>query len=500
MELSYDTPIEKIQTIVHNLRYSFKQEKTKNLQWRKQQLKQLKKCLQENEQEFLDAIQKDLAMNLMVAKFEILFQLTEIDFALKNLDSWIEPEKKSIPLLTAPGTCKIYKEPKGLVLIIGAWNYPISLIAKPLIGAIAAGNTIIIKPSEVSEYTSRVVSKLFSKYLDQTCIQVITGGVEQTTELLKQKFDHIFYTGNGNVGKIIMKAAAEYLTPVTLELGGKSPCYVDSQLNLKNAIPRICFGKFNNVGQTCIAPDYILVHKNIEEQFKEELVKCIKKFYGDNPKNSKDLGRIVNKRHIERLAKLLEDQEIFYGGEIDKEERYIQPTIVQNVNLQSKIMQEEIFGPILPIISVDNVDDAIDFIKERPKPLTIYVFTSNNEVAEKFLKSTSSGSCVINECLNQFFCKDLPFGGVGESGIGSYNGKKTFDEFSHHKSVLSRPLFGDISFRFPPFSEAIIKKIQSFAYYNIPAFHFCKKHLFSIFVILAVSITYYYTKFNSNIF
>jgi len=348
--------------------------------------------------------------------------------------------------------------------VIGPWNYPITLLVHPLIGAIAAGNACVLKPSEIAPETSKAFAKLIPKYLDTSAIAVVEGGVPETTQLLKQKFDLIFYTGNGTVGKIIMKAASEYLTPVVLELGGKSPCIVESDANLEVTAKRILWGKFLNCGQTCIAPDYVLVNKEVETKFIDTLTKNLKAFYGDNPQKSPDYSRMINERHCARVAKLIEDGkskgQIIAGGIVDVKEKYIAPTILKNVSKDNPLMDDEIFGPVLPILSVNNMDEAINYINSRPKPLALYLFTPNKDKQSQVIQRTTSGGVCINDCLMHNANTELPFGGVGESGIGAYHGKWSFDCFSHHRGVLSRGYAMDNAIRYPPYSDAKLNKLK----------------------------------------
>jgi acyl-CoA reductase-like NAD-dependent aldehyde dehydrogenase len=344
--------------------------------------------------------------------------------------------------------------------MISPWNYPLSLIIRPLIGAIAGGNAVIIKPSEVSANMSQAISNIFPKYLDSDAISVVCGGVDETQCLLKEKFDKICYTGSTTVGREIMKAAAAHLTPVLLELGGKSPVIVDKSINLVKAVPRIIWGKFLNSGQTCIAPDYAMVHKDVYIPFLKECVKVIEKFYGEDQQDSKDLGRIINKRHVNRLKQLLKDSQIYYGGKIIESERYISPTIVTNPYLDSPLMNEEIFGPIFPILMINDIEEAISHVNDRPKPLALYIFTDNNSVSDNIIRRTSSGGVCVNETVLHNICNQLPFGGVGDSGIGGYNGKFSFEEFTHRKSVLSRKFFmSDPPLRYPPYTADKLKSL-----------------------------------------
>jgi len=488
MTTSFYTPIHQIKEIVSSVRKGFKEGITKPLRWRKSQLRQLELCLKENEAEWKAALHNDLRANLLLLDAEFVNTFVDVQEAIRSLDHWAKPERKQIPLLNIGGSAYVYKEPLGVVLIISPWNYPLSLITRPLIGAIAAGNCVIIKPSEVSTHVAETVAKLFPRYLDPNCIRVVSGAVEETTELLKFKFDHILYTGNGTVGKIVMRAATEYLTPVTLELGGKSPCIVDRDVNMKVAVGRICFGKFMNCGQTCIAPDYIMVHEEVEDEFLRQVKECIEKFYGENALQSKDYGKIISPRHAKRLENLLIDQKIYYGGNVQAEECYVSPTIVTRPDWDSPLMTEEIFGPILPVLPYSDINDVICKINDRPKPLALYVFSNNSKFADKVMTSISFGGGCVNETLLHNICPSLPFGGVGESGIGAYNGRQSFETFTHRKGILKKPLMKDPSIRFPPCTPIGTKIISSLAYYKLPLLPFSIKRF--LITVLVVSVLY----------
>jgi len=462
------TPIDQIAPIVNNVRKSFQQGISKDISFRKKQLEQLSKCVTENEARWKEALFKDLNMVKIFQENEISVTKTECRDAIENLDEWTKPEKKSVPLLQFPGSAAVYREPYGVVLIVAPFNYPLSLITRPLVGAIAAGNCCIIKPSEVSVHTQNLVVELFPKYLDPRCFQVITGGIAESTELLKQRYDYILYTGNGTVGKIVMKAAAEYLTPVSLELGGKSPLIITDDVNIKSAIKRISFGKWLNVGQTCIAPDYIMVPKSKQADLVEELRKTIKDFFGEDPKISPDYGRIINERHTKRIGELLSGGKVVIGGEVDVANRYVAPTVLTDVDVKSPLMTEEIFGPVLPIINYNTVDEAIEFINDRPKPLALYVFSNDKKKQEQILTSTSFGGCTVNDTLMHNACSELPFGGVGPSGMGSYNGKYGFELFTHQKAILKKSLASDPGFRFPPYTDSSMKTLKRIQSIRLP--------------------------------
>lgn len=434
------------------LKSCFTQGKTKPLHYREKQLNGLKTFLQNHEADIEKALYLDMGRPALEAyTADIAITAAEISYIQKNLRHWIKPKKVWTTLAAFPGKSRIYSEAYGVVLIIAPWNYPLQLSLSPLAGAIAAGNCAIIKPSEYAPETSALLARQLPKYIDEECFQIIEGGITETTALLQESFDYIFYTGNPSVGRIVMQAAAKHLTPITLELGGKSPCIVDSETNIDLASKRILFGKFFNAGQTCIAPDYVLVHKKVEEKLLASMKKTLIQFYGENPKLSKDFGRIINEKHCHRLKNLLNaNGEIYHGGEIDITQKYISPTLLRNLPETSSILSEEIFGPILPVISIENIDDAIKYVNKRPKPLALYLFSNNKKIQDKIIASTSSGGVCINHTTLHYLVNGLPFGGVGTSGMGSYHGKTSFETFSHKKSVLFKPNGFDIPIIYPP--------------------------------------------------
>ncbi len=440
---------------VARLRASFNTNITRPLAFRQQQLAAIAHMLKDHETAMSKALHQDMGRpSLEAYTGDIAVTSAEIAYMQKKLKRWSKPTNVWTSLAAQPGKSRIYHEPYGVVLIIAPWNYPLQLSIGPLIGAIAAGNCAILKPSELAPATSELLYKLLPQYIEPECYQVIQGGIEETTALLEEQFDYIFYTGNPTVGKIIMQAAAKFLTPVTLELGGKSPCIVDKNTDIDLAARRILFGKFFNAGQTCIAPDYILAHEDIEEKLLQAMKKNLIAFYGNNPKNSKDFGRIINHKHHQRLMKLMQSGgEIVTGGDADAEERYISPTILHHVPPDAAIMQEEIFGPLLPVITIKNINEAIQFINKRAKPLALYLFSNDKKIQQQVLESTSSGGVCINHTSLHYVVNDLPFGGVGMSGMGSYHGKASFDTFSHHKSVLIKPMRFDIPIIYPPHDE-----------------------------------------------
>ncbi|HIK36742.1 MAG: aldehyde dehydrogenase [Geminocystis sp.] len=445
-----------ISSLVAGQRGYFAKGETKDIDFRLKQLSKLKEAIASRQDKILQALKADLGKPTLEACFELAV-LRDISYAQKNLRKWVKPQRVNTGIELFPSEGRICPEPLGVVLIIGPWNYPFSLMISPLIGAMAAGNCVILKPSEYAPNTSKVLTELITDTFPPEYIAIKEGGVEVAQELLKCKFDHIFFTGGCRVGKIVMEAAAKQLTPVTLELGGKSPCIVDNEIQLLETAKRITWGKFINAGQTCIAPDYILAHKDIKSQLIEAIKQCIRDFYGENPALSPDYARIVNYRQWERLVALLADGKIITGGQYHREDRYIAPTILDEVSPHSPIMQEEIFGPILPILPYDNLEEAIEFVNSRPKPLALYFFSKNKQKQEKILRETSSGGVCINETIMHVGVTELPFGGVGDSGIGKYHGKATFDTFSHYKSVLIRPFWGDLNWRYPPYSQKALQ-------------------------------------------
>ena len=440
---------------VGDLRRTFARGTTKPYAWRVRQLRALRRMLVEEGPAFEDALAADLAKNATETQMtELGPVLGEIDFTLRHLRSWLRPTRVAVPVVFAPAFGKVILEPLGVVLVIGPWNYPAHLVLAPLAAALAAGNAVIVKPSELAPATSALLATLIPQYLDRSAVRVVEGGVEETTELLREQFDHIFYTGNGQVGRIVARAAAEHLTPTTLELGGKSPVFVDDDADLAVAARRIVYSKLINAGQTCVAPDYVLTTKGTAAALLPHLKSAIAEFYGPHPENSADFGRIVNARHFDRLTAMIADRNVALGGQNDAETRFIAPTVIDGVLADDPLMAEEIFGPLLPIVHVSGVSAAIDFIVERDKPLALYVFTGRKSVERRFLRETSSGAVGINVPAAHLLVPRLPFGGVGASGTGRYHGKHSIDTFSHSKAVLSKALNPDtLRLIYPPFTE-----------------------------------------------
>lgn len=449
-----------IQDLIQKQRQFFATGKTKDLQFRIEQLKRLKQAILDRQEAIVAAVNADLNRSEFEAYFEIA-SISEINYALKHLKSWAKPKKVPTPIDQFPASAKIYPEPLGVVLIIGPWNYPFQLMISPLVGAIAAGNCAVLKPSELAANTSRVVTELVEQTFDPAYITAVEGGVETSQQLLAEKFDHIFFTGGTKIGRIIMQAAAKNLTPVTLELGGKSPCIVDATVDIDRAAKRITWGKFINAGQTCIAPDYLLVDRRIKSDLLDSIKKYVGEFYGDDPSQSPDYARLISQTHFDRVASFIKDGKAIVGGQIKPEERYIAPTILDEVKWDAPVMQDEIFGPILPVLEYTDLNEAIDQINQRPKPLALYLFSKDKQTQQKVLEKTSSGGVCLNDTVMQIGVTELPFGGVGESGIGSYHGKASFDTFSHYKSVLKKGWWLDLDWRYAPYTGKLdlIKRV-----------------------------------------
>ena len=443
------------------LRQTFDSGKTRPIEWRLAQLGEIERMMRDHEADFAEALRLDLGKCRFEAVLtEMSFVAEEAKYAAKHLKTWMKPQRVRTPLMAQPGRSYIQPEPKGIVLIIAPWNYPMSMVMAPLVGAAAAGNCAVMKPSEITRHTSAVLASLLPRYLDKDAFAVVEGGIPETTALLEQPFDHILYTGNERVARVVMAAAARHLTPVTLELGGKSPCLIDKSADIGVAASRIAWGKFINAGQTCVAPDHVLVHRAVTAQFLEAITARIRDFYGDDPAQSPDFCRIASERHTERFVKLLEGQKIHVGGRVDVAGRFVEPTIVLDPAPDSALMQEEIFGPVLPVITVDEMHEAVKFVADRPKPLALYLFTKSKVLEEVVLQRLSAGSVCINDAVIFMVSPELPFGGVGNSGMGRYSGWYGFETFSHMKPVMKRSFRLDAPLRYPPYTEKKAKLIK----------------------------------------
>jgi aldehyde dehydrogenase (NAD+) len=434
---------------------------TRNIASRLEALERLTKAIVLAEPQIIEALHRDLGKPPFESyASEIAATLNELKLLKKNLYRWTKPRRVSTSILNFPASGKIIPEPYGVVLVISAWNYPFQLLMVPLAGAIAAGNCVIAKPSELAPATAEVISTIIANVFPQQYATVLNGNKDLSRKLLSEKFDYIFYTGGEEVGRIVMQAAAAHLTPVTLELGGKSPCIVEADASIELTAKRIVWGKFLNAGQTCIAPDFLLVHSSIVGKLLKSIRYYIWKFYGNNPETSPDYGRIINHHHFSRLVSLINPKLVFCGGRVNPATRYIEPTVILNPPHNDPAMEEEIFGPLLPVIEYDDFNQVLDIINSRNKPLALYYFSRSCSNLDSLLGSTSSGSVCINDTVLQVTNASMPFGGVGASGMGSYHGKYSFDTFTHLKPVMKKSLWFDIPLRYPPFSQSKLNLLR----------------------------------------
>ncbi|HET8858515.1 aldehyde dehydrogenase family protein [Marivirga sp.] len=441
----------------------FNSQQTKSYDFRKAQLLNLKKMIKANEEAIMDALAKDFGKPPFESYVtEIGFLYDEINYTSKHLSKWMRPKKVGTSLLHFPSKSKILYQPKGVTLIIGPWNYPFQLLLAPAVAAIAAGNTCMIKPPEETPHISNLIAELIPQYFEENFLAVIMGeGRKVVPQLMENnRFDHVFFTGSVPVGRIIAQMAAPKLVPVTLELGGKSPAIIDEKANLKIAARRIAFGKLINAGQTCVAPDYLLVHQKIKAEFLDELKACIMEFYGISPTESKDLASIVNQKRYDTLKSYLKEGNIIFGGAFDDDNRKIEPTLVEDISEKDQLFQEEIFGPILPIFTYSENEEAIEFIQKKPDPLAFYIFTSNTKTEEYFTERIRFGGGAVNNTIVHLANPELPFGGIGNSGSGNYHGKSGFMAFSHEKSILKSGTWFDLRKKYPPFDQASMKMIK----------------------------------------
>ena len=462
MTISPPAPID-APTLAKGLRATFESGRTRPLAWRQAQLAGLARLLDEADEELVAALQADLGRPRMEAyAADIGHAKAEVRYLAKHVAGWVRPRRAKVPLTVAPARARVVPEPRGVALVIAPWNYPIQLLLEPLAAALAAGNCVLAKPSELAPACSAALARLLPRYVDPEAVVVVEGGVEETTALLAERWDHIFFTGSTAVGRIVAKAAAEHLTPTVLELGGKSPAYVHASADLEVAARRIAWGKLLNAGQTCIAPDYVLVDDGVKGALVDRLVHEVGEFYGSDPKASTSFGRIVDQRHVARLRGLLDQGAgtIVTGGEVDAAARYVAPTITVDPRPDSPVMQEEIFGPVLPVLGVEGPSEAKAFIADRPHPLALYVFAGDDAVIDDVVSGTSSGGVCINQTLLHLLPPELPFGGVGDSGHGAYHGKAGFDAFSHHRSVLRKPVRPDLKLLYPPYRPLVERLVR----------------------------------------
>ncbi len=454
-----------MEQIVNRQHQFFERGDNRGISFRKEQLRKLKALLQDHEDSFSEALHADFKKPSFETYGTELFVIyREIDHILSNLSTWAQPQKVSSSFINFPSRNYIYPQPYGVSLVIGAWNYPLQLAINPALASMAAGNCTIVKPSEMTPHTSELIAEIINSFFDPGYLKVIEGDAEITQSLLDQPLDYIFFTGSARVGKIIMKAAAEQLTPLTLELGGKSPAIVDQTADLALAAKRIAWGKFINAGQTCVSPDYVYVHQSKREQFCKHIKQHLRSFYGDNPIESPDYARIVNTRHFKRLEKLMDPQKIVSGGRTDAEELYIGPTVLTDIDWNHNIMQEEIFGPLLPVLTFQDIEEVISSVRSRHKPLSLYLFTTDRKQEQRITNEIQFGGGCINDTVAHLGNLDLPFGGIGDSGFGNYHGKAGFEEFSHHKSIMKKATWLDIPLRYPPYKDNLkwLKKLTDF--------------------------------------
>jgi aldehyde dehydrogenase (NAD+) len=454
-----------IKEIIESQREFFRAGVTRDPSFRIEQLNSLSKVIYDNRRQILKALRGDLGKPVFEAyTAEISQTLHNCSFTAKRLRSWMRPRRTKTPRYLFPASSHVYPEPFGVALIISPWNYPLELAISPLIGAIAAGNCAVVKPSEITPMTSSVVARIIGEAFEPSFVSAVEGGTEVAQALIAQEFDHIFYTGGGAVGRLVMEAAAEHLTPVTLELGGKSPCIVEPDVNLEHTARRIAWGKYFNAGQTCIAPDYLLVNEALKQELLEAVIRCINSFYGEDPEMSPDYARIVSDKHFQRVVNLMGAGNVIHGGKSDAGSRYIAPTVIDGISEEDPIMQEEIFGPLLPVLEYRELNQAIEFVNSRPKPLSLYFFSRDRRKQERILAETSAGGCCINDTMVHYSNSFLPFGGVGDSGMGKYHGRWSFDTFSNEKAVIRRVFPLDIYLRYPPYGRSQ-KLVQRFIRY-----------------------------------
>lgn len=452
-----------ISKLVEKQKEFFDSHKTFDINYRILMLKKFRQAVRDHKDDINEALKKDLGKSETETYMcEIGLTLSELSYQIKHIKKWSKNKRRRTGLANFHAKSFTVQEPYGSVLIMSPWNYPFMLCLEPMVGAIAAGNCCILKPSAYSPATSAVIKKIVGEVFPEEYVAVVEGGRAENTELLNQRFDYIFFTGGVTVGKLVMEKASANLTPVTLELGGKSPCIIDDTCNLKLAAKRLVFGKYLNCGQTCVAPDYVLIDKKAKAEFIQQVKIQITKMFGENPLKNPDYGKIINQKHFDRICGLIDNDKVVYGGKVKRETLQIEPTIMDHVTENDAIMQEEIFGPVMPFITYDNLDEAERFIKEREKPLALYVFTRRKDVESRFLKYVSFGGGCVNDTIMHLATSSMGFGGVGNSGMGSYHGKKSFATFSHEKSVLKKYGWIDMPMRYQPYRKIHLKLIRMF--------------------------------------
>jgi acyl-CoA reductase-like NAD-dependent aldehyde dehydrogenase len=453
-------PLPDFASLVASQRAFFLEGHTRPVAWRKTQLEGVKALFTDHHDELCDALWKDLRRNANDADLmDVEYCVKEADYALKHIDTWVKPLHEPMPLVFEPGYIRVNRDPLGVSLIIGAWNEPFMLVFGPLVAALAAGNTAVLKPSEIAVHCAAAAARLVPKYFDPRAVTVVEGAVPETTALLAQQWDMIFFTGSPPVGKIVHQAAAKNLTPCVLELGGKNPTIVHSSANLKSAARRIAYGRYMNSGHICTAPDHVLAWPEVKDEFVQHMKDTIREFYGDDPKQSPDYGRVINRRNFDRLASLLGSGKAVAGGQTDADELYISPTVLLDVAVDSPIMKEEIFGPILPVLEIDSVESVIQWVNSRPSPLGLYIFAEDKDVVDKILSATRSGDAEVNDCAIHPLFPELPFGGVGNSGMGKYHGRWGFEAFTNPRGVLHHSSTVDPGVRYPPYADHSLERV-----------------------------------------
>ena len=452
--------LQEIDEIFNKQKEYYSTQITKDVNFRINQLDKLKSAIQEYEDKITEAIKKDFdKCEFEVFETEVGITLSEIKHVRNKIKKWSEPQKVKTPLTNPGAKTYIYKQPYGVCLIMSPWNYPFYLCISPLIGAIIGGNCAVVKPSELSPNTSKIIKEMIEKYFNKEYIAVIEGEVEVNKYLLTKKFDYIFFTGSPAVGKVVMEAAAKELIPCTLELGGKSPCIVDESCDIDMSAKKIVWGKLLNGGQTCIAPDYVIAHHNIKEDLIEAMKKYIKLFYGEEPMKSKDYTSIINERHFNRITGLIDENKVVYGGKNNKESLKIEPTIIDKVTINDKVMNDEIFGPLIPILEFENIDEVVEIVEVNKNPLALYVFTKNKNFEKAIICRISFGGGCVNDTIMHISNHNAPFGGIGNSGIGSYHGRRSYDAFTHEKTILKSSSI-DIPFKYPPYSKKALQLLK----------------------------------------
>mgnify|MGYP001814491003 FL=1 len=448
--------------LIASQRKYFLEGNTRPIPERKRNLRKLHDLLLENESLLTQAIYKDFrkSVNLTIEN-ELSLPYGEINSAIRQLKRWSRSRRHLTNLSNFPARTRTNPVPYGVTLVIGPWNYPFMLSLVPMISALAAGNTVVLKPSEVTMHSSAAMAEVINSNFPRELLHVVEGGVEETTELLRQKFDKIFFTGSTHVGRIVMRAAAEHLTPVTLELGGKNPVIVMPDCNLKRTAQRIAWGKLHNNGQACVSPDHLYVHESIKDKIVQEIGKQLDRITNSNPRQSAFLPRMVNDRNFDRVLSLIDPSKVVYGGTSDRSERYIEPTIMDGVTAEDRVMQEEIFGPLLPVLTYSDLDELVESLKLQDSPLVLYIFTSKRRLAQKIMKQVASGGGMINEVVMHFINMNAPFGGIGASGMGSYHGRAGFNDFSHHKTIMIKPMWFELFMKYPPHRKFYLRIYRS---------------------------------------